>query len=111
MRVDARTKVGITIGDPAGIGPEIVAAALSTAPREWRDRLVVYGDRGPLERAAKVMNVALPDVELVGGVSAGSTNLPASTEPDGERATPGRPDHHSGAAQVGYLEAAVHCAM
>jgi len=108
--VDARTKVGITIGDPAGIGPEIVAAALAAAPREWRDRLVVYGDRGPLERAAKVMKVALPDVEIVGGVSAGSTKLDSSTEPDGERATPGHPDQHSGAAQVGYLEAAVAAA-
>ena len=30
--MDARTKVGITLGDPAGIGPEIVAAALDAAP-------------------------------------------------------------------------------
>jgi 4-hydroxythreonine-4-phosphate dehydrogenase len=97
--VDARTKVGITLGDPAGIGPEIVAAALHAAPREWRERIVVYGDRGPLERAAKVMNVALPDVELVG-----------DTTDDGDRAVPGTPDRHSGAAQVSYLETAVAAA-
>jgi len=42
--------VGITLGDPAGIGPEIVAAALAAAPVEWRERWVVYGDREPLER-------------------------------------------------------------
>ena len=98
MAVDARTKVGITLGDPAGIGPEIVAVALHAAPREWRDRLVVYGDRGPLERAAKVMNVALPDVEVV------------SANSGGERAVPGSPDRNSGAAQVAYLEAAVGAA-
>ena len=98
MAVDARTKVGITLGDPAGIGPEIVAVALHAAPREWRDRLVVYGDRGPLERAAKVMNVALPDVEIV------------SADAGGERAVPGTPDRNSGAAQVAYLEAAVGAA-
>jgi 4-hydroxythreonine-4-phosphate dehydrogenase len=97
--VDARTKVGITLGDPAGIGPEIVAAALHAAPREWRDHLIVYGDRAPLERAAKVMNVALPDVELVAG-----------TTDDGDRAVPGTPDRHSGAAQVSYLETAVAAA-
>jgi 4-hydroxythreonine-4-phosphate dehydrogenase len=98
--VDARTKVGITLGDPAGIGPEIVAAALHAAPREWRDRLVVYGDRGALDRGAKAMKVTLPDVELVG----------APDPSDGERAVPGTPDRHSGAAQVHYLEAAVAAA-
>jgi 4-hydroxythreonine-4-phosphate dehydrogenase len=95
--VDARTKVGMTLGDPAGIGPEIVAAALHAAPREWRDRIVVYGDREPLERGAKAMGVPMTDVTLIGtGV--------------GDRATPGAPDRISGAAQVAYLEAAVSAA-
>lgn len=96
--MDARTKVGITLGDPAGIGPEIVAAALSTAPREWRDRIIVYGDRAPLERGAKAMGVALPDVTLAGATG------------EGDRTAPGTPDRASGAAQVAYLEAAVAAA-
>jgi 4-hydroxythreonine-4-phosphate dehydrogenase len=95
--VDARTKVGITLGDPAGIGPEIVAAALHAAPREWRDRIIVYGDRGPLERGAKAMGVPMTDITLVGSG-------------EGDRATPGTPDKISGAAQVAYLEAAVAAA-
>jgi 4-hydroxythreonine-4-phosphate dehydrogenase len=95
--VEARTKVGITLGDPAGIGPEIVAAALHAAPREWRDRIIVYGDRSPLERGAKAMGVAMPEVTLVG-------------TGDGDRATPGAPDKISGAAQVAYLETAVAAA-
>jgi 4-hydroxythreonine-4-phosphate dehydrogenase len=95
--VDARTRVGITLGDPAGIGPEIVAAALHAAPREWRDRIIVYGDRVPLERGAQSLGVTVPDVELVGsGV--------------GDKAVPGTPDRVSGAAQVAYLEAAVAAA-
>ena len=97
--MDARTTVGITLGDPAGIGPEIVAAALHAAPREWRDRIVVYGDAGPLERGAKVMGVPMPDVTLVG-----------STGEVGNRAVAGTPDRTSGAAQVAYLEAAVGAA-
>ncbi len=95
--MDARTKVGITLGDPAGIGPEIVAAALHAAPREWRERIIVYGDRGPLERAARVLGISVPDVTLIGSG-------------DGDRATPGKPDAISGAAQVVYLEAAVAAA-
>lgn len=95
--MDARTKVGITLGDPAGIGPEIVAAALHAAPREWRDRIIVYGDRGPLERGAKAMGVPVPDVTLVGSG-------------EGDRSVAGVPDRHSGAAQVTYLETAVAAA-
>jgi 4-hydroxythreonine-4-phosphate dehydrogenase len=95
--VNAVTTVGITLGDPAGIGPEIVARTLAEAPREWLARLIVYGDRGPLERAAQTIGVALPDVAILGDGA-------------GEAVTPGAPDDRSGAAQVGYLEAAVAAA-
>jgi 4-hydroxythreonine-4-phosphate dehydrogenase len=92
------TRLGITIGDPTGIGPEIVAAALQTAPVEWRPRIIVYGDRAPLERGARAMGVSLPpDLEIVGDGA-------------GEGAVPGKPDERAGAAQVGYLEAAVAAA-
>jgi 4-hydroxythreonine-4-phosphate dehydrogenase len=37
-------KIGVTLGDPAGIGPEIVARALAAAPRSVRERCVIYGD-------------------------------------------------------------------
>ncbi len=95
--MEAVTRLGITLGDPAGVGPEIVAAALAAAPVEWRARITVYGDRGPLERGARAIGVALPQVEIVGDGA-------------GEAARPGAPDDASGAAQVGYLEAAVAAA-
>jgi 4-hydroxythreonine-4-phosphate dehydrogenase len=96
-RVNAVTTLGITLGDPSGIGPEIVAATLASAPREWLARTIVYGDRGPLERGARAIGVTLPDVRIVG-------------DGLGEAALPGQPDEASGAAQVGYLEAAVAAA-
>lgn len=86
--------LGITLGDPAGIGPEIVVATLAAVAPEQRARCTVYGDRGPLERAARLLRVALPEVTVIG---AGA----------GEHAVAGAPDERSGAAQVGYLEAAV----
>ncbi|HWU91187.1 MAG TPA: 4-hydroxythreonine-4-phosphate dehydrogenase PdxA [Kofleriaceae bacterium] len=92
------TRLGITIGDPAGIGPEIVAAALADAPAEWRERITVYGDRGPLERGARAIGASLPDGLAIVGDGAG------------EDAVAGRPDERAGAAQVGYLEAAVAAA-
>jgi 4-hydroxythreonine-4-phosphate dehydrogenase len=97
VTVSVVTRIGITLGDPAGIGPEIVAATLAAAPGEWRSRLVVYGDRGPLERGAAAAKVTLPAVDVVGDGA-------------GERAVFGSPDDATGAAQVGYLEAAVAAA-
>ncbi len=95
--MQATPRLGITLGDPSGIGPEIVAATLAAMPGELRRRVTVYGDPEPLARGAKAMGVTLPDVEIVGaGV--------------GNAAVPGRPDETGGAAQVGYLEAAVAAA-
>ncbi|MFT3699189.1 MAG: 4-hydroxythreonine-4-phosphate dehydrogenase PdxA [Kofleriaceae bacterium] len=89
--------IGITLGDPAGIGPEIVVAALAAVTESQLARCTVYGDHAPLERAAKALGIALPAVKIVG-------------EGVGDHATPGAPDERAGAAQVGYLEAAVAAA-
>jgi len=92
------TRLGITLGDPAGIGPEIVAAALQTVPPEWRSRITVYGDRAPLERGARAIGATLP------------ADLTIAGDGLGDGAVPGKPDERAGAAQVGYLEAAVAAA-
>jgi 4-hydroxythreonine-4-phosphate dehydrogenase len=96
--VHSASKLGITLGDPAGIGPEIVAATLAAAPAAWHRRVVVYGDRAPLERGARAIGVALPaDLAILGDGA-------------GDAAVSGAPDERTGAAQVGYLEAAVAAA-
>jgi 4-hydroxythreonine-4-phosphate dehydrogenase len=92
------SSLGITLGDPTGIGPEIVAATLAQATPEQRARCIVFGDRAPLERAAKVLGVSLPP------------NLDVRGDGLGDAADPGHPDERAGAAQVGYLEAAVAAA-
>jgi len=96
--VEPVTRLALTLGDPAGIGPEIVAATLATAPEPVRRRIVVYGDRDPLERGARAIGVALPrELAVIG-------------DGLGDRAVSGAPDERTGAAQVGYLEAAVAAA-
>src|SRR5688572_5971084 len=86
------TTIGITIGDPSGIGPEIVARALADRP-DLAARVRVFGDRGVLERAGLATPVPVDVVEV--------TRLAAGD------ALPGRPSAAGGAAQVAYLEAAV----
>lgn len=87
--------IAISLGDPCGIGPEIVVAALQRASKKMQRRLVVYGQRAHLERAG-----AIPDGVKVVDCAAG--------EPDA--VVLGEPNAASGAAQVAYLEAAVAAA-
>jgi 4-hydroxythreonine-4-phosphate dehydrogenase len=90
--------LAISLGDPAGIGPEIVVRAL--ARRSERD-VIVYGDAGVIERAAAVAGVPAPPARNVRSVTA----LTAG------EVTPGRPDARSGRAQVEYLQAATQAVL
>jgi 4-hydroxythreonine-4-phosphate dehydrogenase len=82
--------LGMTLGDPSGIGPEIVARALV---EEGADGVRVYGDHGLLERAAALQGLVLPPVEIV--------------EVGALACTPGQPNTESGRAQIAYLERAL----
>jgi 4-hydroxythreonine-4-phosphate dehydrogenase len=54
---DRRPLIGLTIGDPAGIGPEVVAAAVRSPAVQSAARVVVIGDAGVLERAQAVLGI------------------------------------------------------
>ncbi len=51
--------VGITMGDPSGIGPEIVAKALSRSEVYKACRPLVVGDAGAMEQGVKIAGVDL----------------------------------------------------
>jgi 4-hydroxythreonine-4-phosphate dehydrogenase len=63
-----RPVLGITMGDPAGIGPEIVALALADAEVRRRARPLVIGDVRVVARAGQLARVALA-VRAVEGVA------------------------------------------
>jgi 4-hydroxythreonine-4-phosphate dehydrogenase len=56
-RIDARPTIGITMGDAAGIGPEIIDKALSKKETYAISRPIVIGDASVLEDALKVAKV------------------------------------------------------
>src|SRR6185295_14647264 len=87
--------VGISMGDPSGIGPEIIARAL--ADRRVRSALVpaVFGDGPSLRRLRGV----LPGVEVRAVTSLGAADR-----------RPGRPSRAGGRAQLQYVRAAVAAA-
>ena len=47
--------IGVTLGDPAGIGPEVFARVLDDASRKCE--IVVYGTEWALELGAKIAGV------------------------------------------------------
>jgi 4-hydroxythreonine-4-phosphate dehydrogenase len=91
-------RLGISLGDPTGIGPEVVVRALAERPGA---KVVVFGDRGVLARAALAAGVALP----AGAAVVEVTDLPA------EAVRPGHPGQLSARAQVAYLEAATRAVL
>jgi 4-hydroxythreonine-4-phosphate dehydrogenase len=91
----------MTLGDPSGIGPEIVAEALATASPSLRQRLMVFCDRAVLERAAALIGRSVP----------GDVTLVDRGELTPEMAPFGSPSPLGGQAQVAYLEDATAAAL
>jgi 4-hydroxythreonine-4-phosphate dehydrogenase len=59
-----RPVIAITMGDAAGVGPEIIMKSLAHAPLYATCRPLVVGDAGRLRRAGEIVRVGLP-VEAV----------------------------------------------
>lgn len=100
--------VAVSLGDPAGIGPEVTAAALASASVRRALVPIVFGDDAVYARACHAMNV---DDRLVRVASAAEGArrgapclVPVTTLND---ARPGRPTRAGAFAQLAYLEAAV----
>jgi 4-hydroxythreonine-4-phosphate dehydrogenase len=54
-----RTTIAITMGDPAGIGPEVIMKALAKPEAQALCNMLVIGDAGRLRKAAEVTGVPL----------------------------------------------------
>jgi len=91
-------RLAISLGDPCGIGPEIVARALAARPDA---DVVVYGDAGVLARAAGAAGVPAPAPARIREVTA----LTPGDVP------PGKPNDEAGRAQLAYLAAAATAAL
>jgi 4-hydroxythreonine-4-phosphate dehydrogenase len=94
------SRIGVSLGDPSGIGPEVAAAAITGLTSEQRRRLMVFCDLPILARAFAQLGHPVPPEPTVvdrGGLS-----------PD--QAVAGHPSEAGARAQVAYLEAAVGAA-
>ncbi len=57
--LDAYPLIGITVGDPSGIGPEIIVKALAQNSTELPIRPIVYSDRVVLEQTLRTLDLSL----------------------------------------------------
>src|SRR3954471_2273450 len=95
--------IGISLGDPAGIGPEIVLKALAARPHL---RTCVYGDPGVLDATAAALGlppVSRDPARAIAPHAGGNGQDPAIV--------PGRPNLASASAQLASLQAATDDAL
>lgn len=57
--VNDQGTIGITMGDPSGVGPEIICKALAAIPAEQRASTLVIGDPVFLQRADRLLGTEL----------------------------------------------------
>ena len=103
--------VGITMGDPTGIGPEIIAKALSREDLFQSCRPIVLGDQDVLEKTIRMLGRDVPLVvsERVPaeGYRPGKIVLAPLSRLDATALEFGKPDRACGKAMVTYVEQAV----
>ncbi|MGI8859908.1 MAG: 4-hydroxythreonine-4-phosphate dehydrogenase PdxA [Rubrobacteraceae bacterium] len=106
--------IAVTMGDPTGIGPEIIVKTFVEPDFTERNRAIVIGDVAILERAVKLLGLSL-HVNVVPGPEEGRYEpdsvdvIPASDLP-GDLPF-GQLDARAGAAAFEYVRRAIELAM
>ena len=60
--------IGITMGDAAGIGPEIIVKSFANHDLTRMARCIVIGDAGRLRKARDVLGLTAPEIRIVANV-------------------------------------------
>ncbi|HVZ94982.1 MAG TPA: 4-hydroxythreonine-4-phosphate dehydrogenase PdxA [Phycisphaerales bacterium] len=56
-RSSGRPVIGVAMGDPRGIGPEVIVKALADPARRARARFVIFGSKQPMAEAAGLASI------------------------------------------------------
>ncbi|HLB25304.1 MAG TPA: 4-hydroxythreonine-4-phosphate dehydrogenase PdxA [Nitrospirota bacterium] len=114
-RMDERPKIAITMGDPAGVGPEIILKALNARTVREICRPVVIGDmkaleeaKGPLPRGTQPRLKVITNASEDTGDSVGVIDM---KNVDPAELKPGVAGAYAGHASVEYVKKAVLLAM
>jgi 4-hydroxythreonine-4-phosphate dehydrogenase len=107
--MDRNAKVAVTLGDPAGVGPEVIVKALAAMPKEERRDFVIVGNVEALERAERATGTGLKFT----AAGSGNAETIAVDEVPLDAALPdiGKVSPVAGDASVRYIRRAVDLAM
>jgi 4-hydroxythreonine-4-phosphate dehydrogenase len=117
MRMNAKPILGLTMGDPAGIGPEICLRALREPTVLARCTPVLFGDRNVLERVTAQTGISIADCRAVSAIEL--EELFEINEPlivncaaiDAAQIKPGEISPACGRAGYIYIEHAIQAAL
>ena len=105
--------VAVTMGDPAGVGPEIVAKTFADGDFRGENRALVVGDVGVMERAISLLELPLAVNEVSGPEEArfeeGTVDVVRASELPEDLAF-GELDARAGDAAFRYVERAIELA-
>lgn len=107
--------LGITMGDPVGIGPEIIVKALEEKSVWDVCAPFVLGDYEIMARAMKSLGSSLslrPIKEIKkNSIHEKAVNLLALSQLNSAQVFFGKPSKETGGAMVGYIKTAIHLAL
>jgi 4-hydroxythreonine-4-phosphate dehydrogenase len=100
-------RIGISIGDPAGIGPEVTLKALTSSKSIPRAHFILYGSRSVLEKELEILSLPLTllNFEESADTSAPSVSLVDIPAPQ-NIIDKGTPQEECGALSFSYFETA-----
>lgn len=112
------------MGDPAGVGPEVILQALHDDSLRREVDLVVFGDVAVLQRCAKELGVSMPAIPSMplsafaesanGGPADAAASGPLLVDLqniDADRLQVGQVDKRCGRASFDYIQAAIDAAL
>jgi 4-hydroxythreonine-4-phosphate dehydrogenase len=106
--------VGVTMGDAAGIGPEVIAKSLGD-PRVGKScRCIIYGDRGVFSSVLDDLRLGVPFRDVASpeeAAAGGAISLLHCPRTDMPRVNYGKMDKQAAANAVGYIDLATSHAL
>lgn len=110
-----RPIIGITMGDPAGIGPEIIVSALDDPQIYEICRPLILGDEAVMQRAAALksgkLKICTTYTPEEGRYCHGSIDLMPISNLDATQLVAGHPTEETGRAMIDYITTGVDLAM
>jgi 4-hydroxythreonine-4-phosphate dehydrogenase len=101
--------IAVTLGDPCGIGPEVLLKALARPSRSLSRRLVVIGTLRVVQHTARRLRLPMPDWDVVGADEDRESRSPLVfvDVPARAECVPGRSSARAGRTALAYLDHAI----